>query len=107
MTNIGQMMKQAQMMKEKMGEMQEKVLAMEISGESGAGMVKVVMNGKGNMKSIKIDPSIVDPEDVEMLEDLIVAASNDARSKSEEMIAEETQKIMSDMGLPPGLDLPF
>jgi len=106
---MAQMMQKAQMMKQKMGEMQSKVLELEIQGASGAGMVNVLCNGKGDLKSIKLDPSVVDPEDIEVLEDLILAAVNDAKSKAEKKVADETQKMMSDLGLPPGmgLDLPF
>lgn len=107
MNNIGQMMKQAQQMKEKLAEMQEKVMKLEVSGESAAGMVRVVVTGKGELKSLKLDPAIVDPSDIELLEDVIVAAVNDARKKAEEKVAEETSKIMQDLGLPPGMELPF
>ena len=74
MKNLAGLMKQAQQMQSKMQEMQAKLEAMEITGEAGAGLVKVTLNGKGDMRRIKIDPKIVDPADTEMLEDLIVAA---------------------------------
>lgn len=105
MTNMADMMQKAQAMKQKMQEMQQKVMLMEIEGTAGAGMVNIVANGKGELRSVKIEPGIVNADDVEMLEDLIVAAVNDARAKAEQKVAEETQKIMSDLGLPPGLDL--
>lgn len=105
--NIAQMMQKAQVMKQKMAEMQEKVSQMEVSGEAGAGMVKVVSTGKGELRSLKLDPSIVDASEIDVLEDLVIAAVNDARNKGEAMMAEETQKMMSELGLPPGLDLPF
>ncbi len=107
MTNLSDMMQKAQVMKQKMEEMQVKVLDMEVEGQAGAGMVKVVANGKGEIKKLDIDPSAIDPNDKELLEDLVIAAVNDAKSKGERMVAAETQKIMSDMGLPAGLDLPF
>lgn len=100
--NIQKMMQQAQAMKQKMAEMQEKVLVMEIPGQSGGGMVQVVLSGKGEVKKLKIDPQIVNPAEIEMLEDLVTAAVNDARNKVEEKVAAETQRIMSELGLPAG-----
>lgn len=107
MKNIGQMMKQAQQMQTKMAEMQAKLAEIEVSGQSGAGMVNVTVNGKGELKKVKLDKSIVDPEDTEMLEDLIVAAFNDAKNKVEAHVAEETAKLMGGLKLPPGIKLPF
>ncbi|MGQ9366715.1 YbaB/EbfC family nucleoid-associated protein [Azospirillum sp. ST 5-10] len=107
MKNIGQMMKQAQQMQTKMQEMQQKLADIEVSGQAGAGMVSVTVNGKGDLKKVKLDKSIVDPEDTEMLEDLIVAAFNDAKSKAEQMAADETAKLMGGLKLPPGMKLPF
>lgn len=107
--NIQKMMQQAQAMKQKMAEMQEKVLQMEISGQSGGGMVRATLNGKGEIKKLKIDPQIVNPAEIEMLEDLVAAAINDARNKVEEKVAGETQRIMGELGLPSGAagNLPF
>jgi DNA-binding YbaB/EbfC family protein len=79
MKNIGQLMKQAQAMQAKMTEMQEQLETMEMTGMSGGGMVRVVLNGKSELKSLKIDKAAVDPSEVEVLEDLIVAAFNDRR----------------------------
>lgn len=107
MKNIGNLMKQAQAMQTKMAEMQTKLSEMEVNGASGGGMVKVLVNGKGEMKKISIDPSLMIPEDVEVLEDLIVAAVNDARTRVEAMTAEEMQKVTGGLSLPPGLKLPF
>ena len=81
MKNLGQLMKQAQEMQEKMAEMQDSLVAIEIEGSAGAGLVTIVLNGKGAMQRLKIDPSLVKPEDAEILEDLIIAAHNDAKSK--------------------------
>jgi DNA-binding YbaB/EbfC family protein len=106
MKNLGNLMKQAQAMQQKMTELQERLAQMEVEGQSGAGMVKAVVNGKGEVKRMRIEPSVVDPADVGMLEDLIVAACNDARAKADAMNAEETQKLMGGLGLPPGLGLP-
>ena len=87
MKNLGQMMKQAQEMQAKMAEMQQRLADTEVEGASGGGMVRVVLNGKGEMRSVKIDPALVDPGDVEVLEDLIVAAAGDAKSKVEAEVA--------------------
>ena len=106
MKNLGNLMKQAQAMQEKMAEMQARLAEMEVEGQAGAGMVRAVVNGKGEVKRMRIEPSVVDPADVGMLEDLIVAACNDARAKADAMNAEETQKLMGGLGLPPGLGLP-
>ena len=83
MKNLSQMMKQAQELQTKMQEMQTRLEGTEITGQSGAGMVEVTLNGKGEMRGLKLDKSIVDPEDTEVLEDLIVAAYNDAKVKVE------------------------
>ena len=106
MKNLGNLMKQAQAMQEKMAEMQARLAEMEVEGQAGAGMVRAVVNGKGEVKRIRIEPSVVDPQDVGMLEDLVVAACNDARAKADAMSAEETQKLMGGLGLPPGLGPP-
>ena len=82
MKNLAGLMKQAQQMQAKMQEMQAKLEAMEIEGEAGAGLVSVTLNGKGDMRRVKIDPKLVDPADTEMLEDLIVAAHADAKRRS-------------------------
>ena len=107
MKNIAQMMKQAQEMQSRVEEMQSQLQAVEVTGESGAGMVAVVMTGKGLMRSIAIDPSLATPDEVEVLEDLIVAAVNDARQKAEDLAAEEMRKLTGGLSLPPGFKLPF
>ena len=107
MKNLGQMMKQAQELQSRMNEMQAKLDQLEMTGASGGGMVQVTVNGKREMKGLKIDKSLVDPEEVELLEDLIVAAFNDAASKVEAKIAEEMGKITGGLKLPPGMKLPF
>ena len=107
MKNLGQMMKQAQEMQTRMQQMQDALAEVEVTGQSGAGMVNVTLNGKGEMKCLKLDKSVVDPEDVEVIEDLIMAAFNDAKLKVEQHVADETQKLMGGMKLPPGLKLPF
>lgn len=107
MKNLGNMMKQAQEMQAKMAEMQERLADLEISGQSGGGLVSVTLNGKGETRSVKIDKTLVDPEDIEVMEDLIVAAFNDAKAKVESTVQEETQKLMGGLKLPPGMKLPF
>lgn len=107
MKNLAGMMKQAQQMQSKMQDMQEKLESMEVTGESGAGMVKVTLSGKTDMKRLKIDPKLVDPAETEMLEDLILAAFRDAKSKVEAVAAEEMQKVTGGLQLPAGMKLPF
>ncbi|CUA93507.1 YbaB/EbfC family nucleoid-associated protein [Pannonibacter indicus] len=101
------MMKQAKQMQEKMGSLQESLAALEVTGSAGAGLVTVTLSGKGDMKGLKIDPSLAKEDEVEILEDLILAAHNDAKAKAEAMMAEKTQELMSGMGLPAGFKLPF
>lgn len=103
--NIGQMMKQAQMMRENMRRMQEQLGTMEVEGQSGSGMVKIVMSCKHEVRRVSIDPSLT--TDREMLEDLLVAAFNDAARKVEATVAEKMSGLTTGMGLPAGLKLPF
>ncbi|MBK8175409.1 MAG: YbaB/EbfC family nucleoid-associated protein [Rhodospirillales bacterium] len=107
MKNLGQMMKQAQKLQEKMGEMQAQLATAELTGASGGGMVQVTLSGKGDVRKLKIDPSLVDPEDVEVLEDLIVAACNDAKVKLEAYVAEKMSEVTGGLKLPPGMSLPI
>ncbi|MBV9858932.1 MAG: YbaB/EbfC family nucleoid-associated protein [Alphaproteobacteria bacterium] len=107
MKNIGQLMKQAQAMQSKMAEMQAQLEAVEMEGSSGAGMVRLTLNGKGDLKSIKLDKALLDPTEVEVLEDLIVAAFNDARQKVSAHAETEMQKLTGGLALPGGLKLPF
>src|ERR1700733_13867216 len=101
--NIAGMMKQVQEMQAKMADMQKHLAESEVNGQAGGGMVAVVMNGKSEMKKIKIDPNPAVPAKNEMLKALIFAASNDARAKAEAYIAAETEKMMGGMQLPPGV----
>ena len=101
------MMKQAKVLQEKMQRVQEEVAAMEIEGTAGAGLVKVVMDGKGMMKRLSIDPSLLKAGEGEILEDLIIAASNGARARAEAALAERMRELTGELGLPPGLNLPF
>jgi hypothetical protein len=107
MKNLGNMMKQAQEMQARMGELQAKLESVELSGASGGGMVQVTLNGKGEMKKLKIDKSLVDPNETEVLEDLILAAFNDAKQRVESHMAEEMSKLTGGLKLPPGMKLPF
>ena len=100
-------MKKAQAMQEKLAESQEALSRVEVEGQSGGGMVKVTLSGKGDMKAIKLDPSLMKPEDVEMAEDLIVAAFADAKAKAERAAAEKMQEVTAGLPLPPGMKLPF
>jgi DNA-binding YbaB/EbfC family protein len=105
--NLGNMLKQAQQMQTRMAEMQAKLEATEVEGQAGGGMVKVKLTGKGDLRRVSIDPSLMTADDREVLEDLIVAAHADAKQKVEATMAEEMQKATAGMGLPAGLKLPF
>ena len=107
MKNLGQLMKQAQEMQTKMAEMQQRLMDVEISGSAAAGMVTAVLNGKGEMRKVKIDPSLIIPDEAEVLEDLIVAAQNDALAKVDAFMQEEPSKMMGGVELPPGFKMPF
>ena len=103
---IGNLMRQAQQMQENMQKAQAELSNLEVTGESGAGMVKVVLNGRHEAKKVTIEPKLV-TEDLEMLEDLVAAAINDAARKIEERSKEKYADLMSGMNLPPGMKLPF
>lgn len=107
MKNLGNMMKQAQQMQAKMQEMQGRLSEMEVIGSAGGGMVQVTLTGKGDMRKVTIDPSVIDPEEREMLEDLILAAHNDAKAKVEATMQEEMGKLTGGLNLPPGMKFPF
>jgi nucleoid-associated protein EbfC len=109
MKNLGNMLKQAQQMQTRMAEMQAKLEATVVDGQAGGGMVKVALSGKGDLKRVSIDPSLMD--DREVLEDLLVAAHADAKQKVEAQMADEMQKATAGLnlpgGLPGGFKLPF
>lgn len=107
MKNLGQMMQKVQEMQTRMGEMQERLADMEVSGQSGGGMITATLNGKGALRRIKIDPSLINAAEKEILEDLIVAAVNDAKSKVDAAAETEMGKITGGLPLPPGFKLPF
>lgn len=101
--NMQKLMKQAQKMQSDMLRVQEELKDKTVEGASGGGMVTVIANGKQDVLSIKINPEVVDPDDVEMLEDLLLAAVKDAIRLSQEMAAAEVQKVTGGAGLPPGM----
>jgi nucleoid-associated protein EbfC len=101
------MLKEAQKLQSRMTEMQQKLAEMEMSGAAGGGLVNVTLNGRGEMRRIKIDPSLADPNEMEILEDLIVAACNDAKAKTEAHMQDEMGKLTGGLPLPPGFKLPF
>ena len=103
---LGDMMKQVQKMQAKMADLQEELEKLEVEGSAGGGMVKVIANGKGDIRSITIDPEVVDPEEVDMLQDLIIAAFNQAREKSQEIQSEQMSQLTGGLSIP-GLNLPF
>ncbi len=107
MKDLGGLMKQAQQLQERMTQLQEQLGALEIEGTAGAGMVTITLTGKGDMRRVKVDPSLLKPEDAEMVEDLIVAAHGDAKRRLEARVQEETQALMGGLSLPPGFKLPF
>jgi DNA-binding YbaB/EbfC family protein len=107
MKNIAGLMKQAAQMQKKMEEMQAALEGTTHEGVAGAGMVVLTINGKGEMKTVSIDPKLADPNEMEMLQDLLLAAHADARRKMEAAAAEEMQKVTGGLNLPPGLKLPF
>jgi DNA-binding YbaB/EbfC family protein len=100
MKGLGKMMKQAQQLQSKMFKLQEELAEKTVETSSGGGMVKVVANGKQQLVSIQIEQEVVDPEDVEMLQDLILAAVNDALTKAQEMVSEEMSKLTGGMSIP-------
>ncbi len=107
MKNFAQMMKQAQDMQGRMQDMQDSLAELEVSGTSGGGMVEVTLNGKGEARRVRIDPALAGNNDTGVLEDLIVAAINDARNKANEAAREKMAEITGGLQLPPGIQLPF
>ena len=107
MKNIAGLMKQASQMQKKMEDMQSALEAMTVEGSAGAGMIVVTMSGKGELRGVRIDPKLADPAEMEMLQDLLIAAHADAKRKIETLAADEMQKVTGGLNLPPGLKLPF
>lgn len=107
MKDILNIMKQAKEMQAKMAEMQEGLAQLEAEGTAGAGMVTVTLSGKGDLKALRIDPSLLKEGDGEMIEDLLIAAHADAKAKAEEIMAEKTRELTAGLPIPPGMKLPF
>lgn len=107
MKDLMGLMSKAKEMQAKMQEMQAEIETLTVDGTAGGGVVTVSMSGKGQMTALKIDPSLFTEDDVEILEDLILAAHNDAKAKADAAIAEKTQALTEGMPLPPGMKLPF
>ncbi|MEM6617406.1 MAG: YbaB/EbfC family nucleoid-associated protein [Pseudomonadota bacterium] len=105
MRDLMGMMKKAQELQSKMADMQADLETVEVSGTSGGGMVTVTLNGKGSMVGMSVDPSMINPDEAEILEDLIMAAHNDAKGKVEAAMAEKMKELTGGMPLPPGLGL--
>lgn len=107
MKNLGEMMKQVQEMQSRLQQAQEKLEEMSVTGEAGGGLVSVTLNGKGAMRGVKVDPSLLNAEEGEILEDLIVAAHGEARAKMEKLAAENMKEVTGGLPLPPGFQMPF
>ncbi|MEM1272213.1 MAG: YbaB/EbfC family nucleoid-associated protein [Pseudomonadota bacterium] len=105
--DMGKLMQQAQEMQAKMAEMQDALSSLTVTGESGAGLVKATATAKGELTALDIDPSIFDPNEKEVVEDLILAAIKDAQARAETKSQEEMAKLTEGMGLPAGMKLPF
>ena len=107
MMNLEHLMKQAQQMQAKMTELQARMADLEVTGAAGGGLVTATLSGKGEMRRLRIDPSLSGADDIEVIEDLVVAAVNDARSKAEARMAEEMKSVTGGLDLPPGMTLPI
>lgn len=105
MANFTNMMKQAQELQGRMQQMQAELVDLECKGSSGAGLVTVTLNGKGDMTGLDVDASLIKPEEAEILEDLVVAAHTDAKSKLEAMVQEKMKSVTGDLPIPPGMKL--
>ena len=107
MKNIGELMKKAQQVQTQMAALQTKMEHLEFTGESASGAVKITMTGKGVATSVKLNPSVVDKDDVETLEDLLLVAINDSKGKSEDFLNTEMEKMQASLGLPKDFKRPF
>ncbi|MCY1665216.1 YbaB/EbfC family nucleoid-associated protein [Rhizobium sp. SL86] len=107
MRDIMGMMGKVKEMQAKMEQMQADIAALEVEGKSGGGLVAVRMTGKGEMLGLKIDPSLFKEDEVEILEDLVIAAHKDAKDKAEALAAEKTRELTAGLPIPPGMKLPF
>ncbi|MAW89263.1 MAG: YbaB/EbfC family nucleoid-associated protein [Phyllobacteriaceae bacterium] len=107
MKDLMGLMSKAKEMQARMQALQEEMANITADGRSGGGLVTVTLSGKGEMRGLKIDPSLFKEDDVEILEDLIVAAHNEAKAKVEQVMAEKTQELTAGLPIPPGMKLPF
>jgi DNA-binding YbaB/EbfC family protein len=107
MKNLGQMMRQAQEMQERLAQMQASMAELQVTGTAGGGLVEVTVTGKTEAKRVKIDPSLLNANEAGVIEDLLVAAFNDARAKVEAQMAERMSELTGGLPLPPGFKLPF
>lgn len=107
MKDLMGLMKQAKELQSKWEGMQDSLADLEAFGEAGAGLVKVTLTGKGDLKGVEIDPGLLRPEEVEILEDLLIAAHNAAKAKLEALVAEKTKELTAGLPIPPGMKLPF
>ena len=105
--NVQQIMQQAQVMQKRMLELQEQLGQEEVTGQAGGGLVKVTMTCRKSVRGVKIDKSVIDPNDPEMLEDLVLAACNDAETKADDRLSSETERMMGELGLPSNFQLPM
>lgn len=103
MGNMGNLMKQAQKVQQKMMKMQEELAQREVNAQAGGGMVEATVNGRGELLRLRLEPEVVDPEDIEMLADMVVAAVGEAQRRAQDMMQEEMGKLTGGMGLPPGM----
>jgi nucleoid-associated protein EbfC len=106
MKNLGNMMKQVQEMQARMADMQARLDELTVTGKAGAGMVQITLNGKNLMKKVEIDGSLLQPSEKEILEDLLMAAYNEARAKVEQAVAEQMKDVTGGLPLPPGFKMP-
>lgn len=105
--DMAALMKQAQAMQGKLAEAQARVAAIEAEGNAGAGMVRATVSGKGELRRLAVDPALLDPAEVEVLQDLIVAAVNDAHRRAQDVAQAEMSALTEGLALPPGMKLPF
>lgn len=107
MKDFADILKQAQGLQAKMQDIQDRIAAVEVEGAAGGGMVKITLNGKGYAKAAAVDPALLKEDEAEVLEDLIIAALNDAKARLEERVQEEMKALTAGLPLPPGMKLPF
>lgn len=107
MKDLMNIMKQAKAVQERMAGLQEDIAAIEAMGQAGGGVVQVTLSGKGEMKSVVVDPTLLKPDEKDIVEDLIVAAHNDAKTKLDAAIQQKTSEMTEGLQLPPGMKLPF